>query len=149
MNKEFLNATLLDSNVHSLILLRKILQEHKIKIRCTDFYSDEDLSQYLNKAMYGVPDVVFINYQDIQATDFLLIRERIDDIRYSSAIFVVYSNELEESEIEKILISGANIFLKLNDDYSKLKKMVSEIITMIWQYQTSGLNRSNFIMKMG
>ncbi|MPS64923.1 MULTISPECIES: response regulator [unclassified Chryseobacterium] len=149
MNKEFLNATLLDSNVHSLILLRKILQEHKIKIRCTDFYSDEDLSQYLNKAMYGVPDVVFINYQDIQATDFLLIRERIDDIRYSSAIFVVYSNELEESEIENILISGANIFLKLNDDYSKLKKMVSEIITMIWQYQTSGLNRSNFIMKMG
>ncbi|PZT97659.1 MAG: response regulator, partial [Chryseobacterium sp.] len=44
---------------------------------------------------------------------------------------------------------GANIFLKLNDDYSKLKKMVSAIITMIWQYQTSGLNRSNFIMKMG
>lgn len=149
MNKEFLNATLLDSNVHSLILIRKILQEHKIKIRCTDFYSDEDLSQYLNKAMYGVPDVVFINYQDIQATDFLLIRERIDDIRYSSAIFVVYSSGLEESEIENILISGANIFLKLSDDYSKLKKMVSEIITMIWQYQTSGLNRSNFIMRMG
>ncbi|WP_426276371.1 response regulator [Chryseobacterium sp. S-02] len=149
MNKEFLNATLLDSNVQSLILLRKILQEHRIKIRCTDFYSDEDLSQYLNKTMYGVPDVVFINYQDIKATDFLLIRERIDDIRYSSAIFVVYSNDLEESEVENILISGANIFLKLSDDYSKLKKMVSEIITMIWQYQTSGLNRSNFIMKMG
>jgi len=149
MNKEFLNATLLDSNVHSLILLRKILQEHKIRIRCTDFYSDEDLSQYLNKAMYGVPDVVFINYQDIKTTDFLLIRERIDDIRYSSAIFVVYSNDLEDDEIENILISGANIFLKLSDDYGKLKKMVSEIITMIWQYQTSGLNRSNFIMKMG
>lgn len=149
MNKEFLNATLLDSNVHSLILLKKILQEHKIKIRCTDFYSDEDLSQYLNKAMYGAPDVVFINYQDIQATDFLLIRERIDDIRYNASIFVVYSNNLDDSEIENILISGANIFLKLIDDYGKLKKMISEIITIIWQYQTSGLNRSNFIMKMG
>ncbi|MCA6068609.1 response regulator [Chryseobacterium sp. RG1] len=149
MNKEFLNITLLDSNVHSLILLKKIFQEHRIKIRCTDFYNDEDLSQYLNKAMYGVPDVVFINYQDIQNTDFLLIKERIDDTRYSSAIFVVYSNDLADTEIEDILVSGANIFLKLNEDFAKLKKTVSEIITMIWQYQTSGLNRSNFIMKMG
>lgn len=149
MNKEFLNITLLDSNVHSLILLKKILQEHKIKIRCTDFYNDEDLSLYLNKAIYGVPDVVFINYQDIQGTDFLLIKERIDDTRYSSSIFVVYSSALEDGEIEDILVSGANIFLKLNEDYTKLKKTVSEVITMIWQYQTSGLNRSNFIMKMG
>lgn len=149
MNKEFLNVTLLDSNVHSLILLKKILQEHKIKIRCTDFYSDEDLSQYLNKATYGVPDVVFINYQDIRNTDFLLIKERIDDTRYNASIFVVYSSALEDNEIENILISGANIFLKLNEDYTKLKKTVSEIITMIWQYQTSGLNKSNFIMKMG
>ncbi len=149
MNKEFLNVTLLDSHVHSLILLKKILQEHKIKIRCTDFYSDEDLSQYLNKAMYGVPDVVFINYQDIENTDFLLIRERIDDPRYTSAIFVVYSDEMEDSEVENVLISGTHIFLKINADYTKLKKMVSEIITMVWQYQTSGLNKSNFIMKIG
>ncbi|KIC62041.1 hypothetical protein [Chryseobacterium taiwanense] len=149
MNKEFLNVTLLDSSVHSLILLKKIFQEHRIKIRCTDFYSDEDLSQYLNKAAFGVPDVIFINYQDIQNTDFQLIRERIDDTRYSSAIFVVYSGNLDDNEIENILISGANIFLKMNEDYAKLKKTVSEIITMIWQYQTSGLNKSNFIMKMG
>lgn len=149
MNKEFLNVTLLDSSVHSLILLKKIFQEHRIKIRCTDFYSDEDFSQYLNKAAFGVPDVVFINYQDIQNTDFQLIRERIDDTRYSSAIFVVYSGNLDDNEIENILISGVNIFLKMNEDYAKLKKTVSEIITMIWQYQTSGLNKSNFIMKMG
>lgn len=149
MNKEFLNVTLLDSNVHSLILLKKIFQEHRIKIRCTYFYSDQDLSQYLNKAIHGAPDVVFINYQDIQNTDFQLIQERIDDTRYSSAIFVVYSGILDDNEIENILISGVNIFLKINDDYTKLKKTVSEIITMIWQYQTSGLNKSNFIMKMG
>lgn len=149
MNKEFLNVALLDSNVHSLILLKKILQEHKIKIRCTDFYSDEDLREYLKKATYGVPNVVFINYQDTKNTDLQLIKERMDDARYSATIFVVYSGDLDDSEIENILISGANIFLKLSDEYAKLKKTVSEIITMIWQYQTSGLNKSNFIMKMG
>jgi len=149
MNKEFLSISLLDSNAHTLILLRKIFQEHRIKIRCTDFYNEEDLTEYLGKAISGVPDVVFVNYNNILNTDFRLIRERKDEIKYGASIFVVYSNGLEDSEIENILISGANIFLKLNDDYSKLKKTVFEIITMIWQYQTSGLNKSNFIMKMG
>jgi hypothetical protein len=149
MNKEFLSISLLDSNAHNLILLRKIFQEHRIKIRCTDFCSEEDLTEYLSKAISGVPDVVFVNYNDIFNTDFRLIRERTNEIKYSSVIFIVYSEGLSDDEIEHTLISGANVFLKINKEYTDLKKTVSEIITMIWQYQTSGLNKSNFIMKMG
>ncbi|MCE3075564.1 hypothetical protein [Chryseobacterium gwangjuense] len=149
MNKEFLNVALFDSNVHHLILLKKIFQEHRIKIRYTDFSNEEDFAIYLNKAASGIPDVIFVSYTDIHNTDFQIIRERINDIKYNAVLCIVYAEDLPDSEIEEVLIAGANIFLKINDDYTKLKKHVSEIITMIWQYQTSGLNKSNFIMKIG
>lgn len=149
MNKEFLNVALFDSNVHHLILLKKIFQEHRIKIRYTDFSNEENFAIYLDKAVSGIPDVIFVSYADIHNTDFRIIRERINDIKYNAVLCIVYAEDLADNEIEEVLIAGANIFLKINDDYTKLKKHVSEIITMIWQYQTSGLNKSNFIMKIG
>ncbi|WBV59948.1 hypothetical protein PFY12_12975 [Chryseobacterium camelliae] len=149
MNKEFLNVALFDSNVHHLIVLKKIFQEHRIKIRYTDFSNEEDFAIYLDKSVSGIPDVVFINYKDVYNADFRIVRSKISDIKYNAAICIVYADDLSDSEIDDILIAGANVFLKNNDDYSKLKKFVSEIIMMAWQYQTSGLNKSNFIMKIG
>lgn len=149
MNKEFLNVALFDSNVHHLIVLKKIFQEHRIKIRYTDFSNEEDFAVYLNRAVSGIPDVVFVSYKDIYNADFGIFKDKINDIKYNSAICIVYAEDLSDNEIDNVLIAGANIFLKINDDYTKLKKHVSEIIMMAWQYQTSGLNKTNFIMKIG
>jgi hypothetical protein len=38
--------------------------------------------------------------------------------------------------------------MKLPDNYTDMKKKVSEIIAINWQYHTSGFNKNNFIMKV-
>ena len=49
---------------------------------------------------------------------------------------------------EELFVKGANILMEIIDNDDDMKKSVNEIMTVNWQYHTSGLNKNNFIMKV-
>jgi hypothetical protein len=60
----------------------------------------------------------------------------------------VYSENISVEDEEKIFVTGANVLMKKPDNYRDMKKNVTDIISITWQYHTSGLNKNNFIMKV-
>jgi len=60
----------------------------------------------------------------------------------------IYSTSGAEQDIEDTFINGANIFIKKPSDFGTLKKILKQVITLNWQYQTSGLNRDNFFLSI-
>ena len=63
-------------------------------------------------------------------------------------IVAIYSTSSSEEDIEDTFIKGANIYIKKPNDFNSLKKIISEVITLNWQYHTSGLNRDNFLLRL-
>jgi DNA-binding NarL/FixJ family response regulator len=60
----------------------------------------------------------------------------------------IYSTSSSEKDIEATFIQGANVYIKKPSDFNTLKKILEQVITVNWQYQTSGLNRDNYLLSL-
>ena len=93
-------------------------------------------------------EVLFINYYLPLKSCIECLQEIKSDQKFDSMTTIVYSENLSPEEEEEIFVAGANIFMKEPDNYIDMKKKVTDIISITWQYHTSGLNKNNFIMKV-
>lgn len=148
MNKEYLNIIAADDDEGNVIFFKNIFKGLKIGVKSQCFSNGEDLMEYLNSCGAIIPEMVFIKY-DISGKKMMECLEEIKtDPKFRDIVITVYTDQISESEVEEIFVNGANVFMKKPDTYEGLKKAVTEIITINWQYHTSGLNKDNFIMKV-
>lgn len=148
MNKEFLNVIVADNDENTLIFFKNILKELKISIKVQCFSNGKDMMLYLNNDDAVVPEIVFINYT-IPGKDSMECLEEIEtNSKFNNMVTAIFSEPIPENEIEDIFVKGANIFMKKPESFESLKKVLTEIITINWQYHASGLNKDNFILKV-
>jgi hypothetical protein len=148
MNKEYLNVILADCDEGIHVLFKNIFQELKMGIRVRTFFNGEDLMNYLNDKDAIIPEILFMNYDISEKNSLECLVEIKSDFRFDHMITAIYSDRLSAEEEEKVFVKEANIFMKQPDNYKDLKKVLTEIMTINWQYHTSGLNKNNFIMKV-
>lgn len=148
MNKEFLNVIVADNDENTLIFFKNIFKELKISIKVQCFSSGKNLMEYLTNNDAVIPEIVFINYT-ISGKDCI---ECIDELKtnpkFNNMVTAIYSEEISENEIEETFVKGNNICIRKPSDFGTLKKVLTEVITINWQYHTSGLNKDNFILKI-
>jgi len=148
MIKEYLNVIAADDDEGNIIFFKNIFKGLKIGVKSQCFSNGDDLMKYLNSYGAIVPEIVFIKY-DIPGKKFMECLEEIKaDPKFSNIAIAAYSDQISEAEIEEIFVNGANIFMRKPETYEGLKKALTEIITINWQYHSSGLNKDNFIMKV-
>lgn len=148
MNKEFLNVIVADNDENTLIFFKNILKELKISIKVQCFSNGKSLMEYLNNDDAVVPELVFIKYRIPGKDSMECLDEIRADLKFSNMVTAIYSEPIPEAEIEDIFVKGANIYMKKTESFDTLKKVLAEVITINWQYYTSGLNKENFILKV-
>lgn len=148
MNKEFLNVIVADNDENTLIFFKNILKELKISIKVQCFSNGKDLMEYLNNEDAVVPEIVFIKYTIPGKESMKCLEEIESNSKFNNMVTAIFSEPIPEDEIEDIFVKGANIFMKKPECFEKLKKVLSEVITINWQYHTSGLNKDHFILKV-
>lgn len=148
MNKEFLNVIVADNDEKNLISFKNILKELKISIKVQCFSNGKDLMEYLNNEDAVVPEIVFIKYTIPGKESMECLGEIESNSKFGNMITAIFSEPIPENEIEEIFVKGAHIFLKKPDCFERLKKVLTEVITISWQYHTSGLNKDHFILKV-
>ncbi|MDH6252614.1 CheY-like chemotaxis protein [Chryseobacterium sp. H1D6B] len=148
MNKEYLNVLLADNDKTSQIVFKNIFKDLKIGLKIQTFSNGEDLMEYLNNEEVQVPEIVFMSHNIPNKSSLEYLEKIRMDPRFSNMVTAVYSEDLSEEEVEDIFVKGANVYIKKKDDYNALKKVISEVITINWQYHSSGLNKDNFIMRV-
>lgn len=148
MNKEFLTAILVDEDEGNLIFFKSVFKDLKISVKVQCFSNGEDLMEYLNSEDAHIPEIVFMKLEISKKSSLECLEEIKMDFRFSNMVTAVYSNQLPEENIEEVFVKGANIYIRKPEAYDALKKILTEVITINWQYHTSGLNIDNFMMKM-
>lgn len=148
MNKEFLNVIVADNDENTLIFFKNILKELKISIKVQCFSNGKSLMEYLNNDDAVVPEIVFMKYRIPGKESMECLEEIRSDLKFSNMVTAIYSEPIPEDEIEDIFVKGANIYMKKPESFDTLKKVLTDVITINWQYYTSGLNKENFILKV-
>ncbi|REC74987.1 response regulator [Chryseobacterium elymi] len=148
MNKEYLNVITVDNDESNIVFFKNIFKDLKVGVKSQCFSGGNDLMAYLKNSAAIIPEIVFIKL-DIPGKNCMeCVKEIKIDSRFSNIVITVYGGQIPESEIEEIFINGANIFMRKPETYDGLKKSLTEVITINWQYHSSGLNKDNFIMKV-
>ena len=91
---------------------------------------------------------MFLDLNMPRKTGMECLKEIKANDKFKDMAIAIYSTSASEEDIENTFVYGANIYIKKPNDFKKLKKALSEVVTINWQYYTSGLNKDNFLLRL-
>jgi CheY-like chemotaxis protein len=143
-----LHIMLADDDEDDRLFFKEAFEEVKIKYRITTFNDGAQLMDYLQQPENPLPDIVFLDLNMPLKSGIECLREIRQDGRLKTLSVAIYSTSSSEQDIEDTFISGANVYIRKPNDFARLKKILSDVVHLNWQYITDGLNKESFILSI-
>lgn len=148
MNKDYIYIALADDDEDDRMFFTDAFDEIKIKNKVATFKDGIELMLYLEQTNVELPDLLFLDLNMPKKTGMECLLEIKANEKFKDLIIAIYSTSSSEEDIENTFVLGANIYIKKPSDFEQLKKVLSEVVTTNWQYQTNGLNKENFLLRL-
>ncbi|MBU2927419.1 response regulator [Winogradskyella psychrotolerans] len=148
MNSDYINIALADDDEDDRLFFTEAFEELKIKSKVLLFKDGVELMEYLNGADRTLPNLLFLDLNMPKKSGLECLKEIKDTKQLRDMAIAIYSTSASEEDIENTFVKGANVYIKKPNDFEKLKKVLSEVVTTNWQYHTSGLNKDNFLLRL-
>lgn len=137
-----------DDDDDDVELFNEALAELKMDNKLTSFKDGNDLMDYLQNLEIKLPHILFLDLNMPCKTGHECLREIRANPRFNDVSIAIYSTSSSEKDIENTFVEGANIYIKKPNDFSKVKKIIKDVVNMNWQYQSSGLNKETFFYSL-
>ena len=148
MTTDFIYITLADDDEDDRLFFTDAFSELKINTKVNTFNDGVELMNYLNNSESVLPNILFLDLNMPRKNGVECLLEIKQNERFNDIAIAIYSTSSSEEHIEETFVNGANIYIKKPSDFNTLKKILSEVVTLNWQYHTSGLNKDNFLLRM-
>lgn len=148
MDKDYIHIILADDDEDDRLLFTDAFEELKINTKVNTFNDGVELMDYLNTPTAVLPNVLFLDLNMPKKNGIECLTEIKQNDRFSDIAIAIFSTSSSEEHIEETFVQGANIYIKKPSDFATLKKVLSDVVTINWQYYTSGLNRDNFLLRL-
>lgn len=124
------------------------INELKMSNRLSIVKDGRELMDYLEHPETMVPHILFLDLNMPCKTGAECLKEIRANTKFKELTIAIYSTSSSEKDIEETFIGGANIYIQKPNDFSKLKKVIKDVVNMNWQYHTSGLNKETFFLSI-
>lgn len=148
MEKEYIHIILADDDEDDRLFFTDAFSELKISTKVQTYNDGVELMNYLNEDDVVLPNVLFLDLNMPRKNGIECLQEIKSNDKFKDIAIAIYSTSSSEEHIEETFILGANVYIKKPNDFNTLKKVLSDVITINWQYHTSGLNKDNFLLRM-
>jgi CheY-like chemotaxis protein len=148
MEKEYIHIILADDDEDDRLFFTDAFGELKINTKVNTFNDGVELMNYLNQPDAILPNVLFLDLNMPRKNGIECLDEIKKDNRFDDIAIAIFSTSSSEEHVEETFIRGANIYIKKPSDFATLKKVLSDVVTINWQYHTSGLNKDNFLLRI-
>ena len=148
MQTDYIHIILADDDEDDRLFFTDAFSELKINTKVNTYNDGVELMNYLNSDDAILPQVLFLDLNMPKKNGIECLHEIKSNSKFEDIAIAIYSTSSSEEHIEETFVSGANIYIKKPNDFDNLKKILSEVVTINWQYHTSGLNKDNFLMRM-
>ena len=148
MEKEYIHIILADDDEDDRLFFTEAFDELKISTKVNTFNDGVELMDYLNDDNAILPDVLFLDLNMPRKSGKECLNELRSNEKFNNIAIAIYSTSSSEEDIEDTFVDGANIYIKKPNDFTVLKKILLDVVTINWQYHTSGLNKDNFLLRM-
>lgn len=143
-----MHILLADDDEDDRLFFKEAFEEIKINTVIHTVNDGVELMNHLRQGGFPIPHILFLDLNMPRKTgmDCLLEIKQLPHLQNMAV--AIYSTSSSEKDIEDTFIQGANVYIKKPSDFNSLKKILENVITINWQYQTSGLNRDNFMISL-
>lgn len=148
MNDNRIYVLLADDDEDDRVFFKDAFEEMKLNIDVQTVNDGIELMNHLTQPDAILPDVLFLDLNMPRKNGLECLNEIKKLDRLKDIAIAIYSTSASEADIEETFVKGANIYIKKPSEFHILKKILKEVITVNWQYQTSGLNRDNFLLSL-
>ncbi|MES2797908.1 MAG: response regulator [Bacteroidota bacterium] len=148
MKNEHLHILLADDDEDDRNLFIDAFKELKINTKIEVVKDGQELLDFFDQTDKNLPQLLFLDLNMPRKTGIECLTEIKKDDRLKNISIAIYSTSASEKDIEETFVRGANVYIKKPNNFTSLKKVLSEVVTLNWQYHTSGLNRDNFLLSL-
>ncbi len=147
-NKTYVEILLVDDDQDDRNIFSDALSELKIETNLTMLEDGRELVSYLEDPKRKLPDILFLdlNMPYKSGVECLIDIRKIE--RFRNLSIAIYSTSTSEKDMEDTFINGANIYIKKPNDFTKLKKVLNDVVSINWQFHTSSLNKETFLLNI-
>jgi CheY-like chemotaxis protein len=139
---------LADDDEDDCLFFRDAFKEIKINTEVHIVNDGVELLNHLSQPHIVLPHVLFLDLNMPRKNGLECLKEIKSITRFKDIVIAIYSTSASEEDIEETFVKGANVYIKKPSDFQTLKKVLSEVVTLNWQYHTSGLDRENFLLSL-
>jgi len=148
MQKDFIIITLADDDEDDRMFFTDAFEELKINTVVNTVNDGVALMDFLNHPETVLPNIIFLDLNMPLKSAIECLKEIKANPKFKDIVIAIYSTSSSEEDIENTFVLGANIYIKKPNNFGKLKEVLSEVVTINWQYITSGLDKDNFLLRM-
>jgi CheY-like chemotaxis protein len=148
MPKEPIRVLLADDDEDDRLFFKDAIEDLKMDTVVTTVNDGIQLMNYLHEHENMLPHVVFLDLNMPRKGGIECLQEIRSTKNLKDLSIAIYSTSGSEHDIEETFIKGANVYIKKPNDFNSLKKVLSEVISINWQYHTSGLNKETFLLSI-
>ena len=148
MNENYINVVLADDDEDDRLFFSEAFDELKINTKVSTFNDGVYLMDYFNSEDAILPQVLFLDLNMPRKSGLECLKELRADDKFKDVAIAIYSTSSSEEDVENTFVLGANIYIKKPSDFKSLKKVLSDVVTLNWQYHTNGLNKDNFLLRL-
>ncbi|KIX22501.1 transcriptional regulator [Flavobacterium sp. 316] len=148
MQKDFILITLADDDEDDRLFFTDAFDELKINTVVNTVNNGVQLMDFLNNPESVLPNIIFLDLNMPIKSGIDCLKEIKQNDRFKDIAIAIYSTSSSDEDVENTFVLGANIYIKKPSDFNTLKKVLNEVVTLNWQYHTSGLNKENFLLRI-
>jgi CheY-like chemotaxis protein len=131
-----LHIMLADDDEDDRLFFKEAFEEVKVDHTITTFNDGVQLMNYLLKPENAIPDIIFLDLNMPRKSGVECLKEIRGDQRLKEITVAIYSTSSSEQDIEDTFVAGANVYIRKPNDFSMLKKVLSDVVQINWQYIT-------------
>lgn len=148
MQKDFTLITLADDDEDDRLLFTDAFEELKINTVVNTFNNGQLLMDYLNNPESVLPHIIFLDLNMPIKNGIECLKEIKQNDKFKNIAIAIYSTSSSEEDVENTFVLGANVYIKKPSNFKTLKDILNDVVTVNWQYYTSGLNKDNFLLRL-
>ncbi|NNC70365.1 MAG: response regulator [Flavobacteriaceae bacterium] len=147
MKSKELKVVLVDDDFDDRLFFEEAINEIKIDTDLKIFNHGQLLMDYLYEEN-SFPDLIFLDLNMPIKNGMECLKEIRGIPKFKEIIIAIYSTSSSEQDIENTFVNGANIYINKPNSFKELKKVIEKVLKINWQYQTSTLNKDNFLFRI-
>ena len=147
MDPKEINLLLADDDEDDGLFFEEALKELPLSVNLTTVNNGELLIQYLTSNLSSLPAVLFLDLNMPRKNGFECLVEIKSHEKLKLLPVVIYSTSFSPDTVNLLYSEGAHYYIRKPAEFSKLKKVIFDAITLTLQKPVSPPQKENFILQ--